>query len=489
MLDFSALAPRQIGVQSSENREIHFIPSCGRNVTSDQRIGLPIRHMDIVFERFLKSLERTERLPPRELARYHQGLLSRLVWHAHDKLAFYQSRLKPLMSQGEIDLSRWNSIPILSRDDVIAFGEQMRVTDLPAEYGEISEGRTSGSSGVPLKFATNHLVFVSANALFTRAVRRFGIDPSRPLAFIGRFRDQPVPAYPEGGATRGWSYADPTALYYKLELMTTPSDQQVEWLARKKAPYLATMPSGALGIAHAVTPEQGRALGIEAVILIGETVPAETRGLIAERLGARVVSIYACREIGHIASECEAGRYHVGVENALVEIVDSDGRDVPFGSRGRVVVTGLYNYVMPFIRYDIGDIAVAGSEACPCGRTLPIIEQIEGRRRNMFVFRDGTRFWPRSAMIRPMHAFVPFRRYQLVQLDHETIEFRYISDGSGREPNAAALNAYARQTIHPSITVHLVEVDHFTAEPSGKVQEFVSNLPAGRTLPPANTIT
>ena len=442
--------------------------------------------MDVVFERFLKSLERTERLPPRELARYRQELLVRLVRHAYDKLPFYRSRLKPLItSQGGIDLMQWNNVPLLTRDDVIARGHEMRVADLPAEYGEISEAQTSGSTGVPLKFATNHMVFISANALFTRTVRRFNIDPTRPLAFIGRFRDQPVPPYPEGAITKGWSYADPAALFYKLELMTTRSDQQVEWLARKKAPYLATMPSGALGIAHAVTPEQGRALRIEAVILIGETVPEGTRELIAERLGAPIVPIYACHEIGHIASECEAGRYHVGAENALVEIVDSQGRDVEFGRRGRVVVTGLYNYVMPFIRYDIGDIAVAGPESCPCGRTLPIIEQIEGRRRNMFVFRDGTRFWPRSAMIRPMRAFVPFRRYQLVQLDHETIEFRYIADGSGREPNIAALNAYARQTIHPSITFHLIEVDHFTAGPSGKVQEFVSNLPAAHTLPVA----
>jgi phenylacetate-CoA ligase len=445
--------------------------------------------MNVVFDQFLKAIERTERLPPRELARYHQELLIHLVRHAYDKLPFYRERLEPLFaSEGEIDLTRWNSVPILTRDDIIARGQEMRVADLPAEYGEISEAQTSGSTGVPLKLATNGMVFLAANALFTRAVRRFGIDPSRPLAFIGRFRDDPVPPYPDGAIKTGWSFSDPAAPFYKLELMTTLVDQQVEWLARRRAPYLATMPSGALGIAHAVTPEQGRALGIEVVILTGETVPDGTRELIAERLGARIVPIYACREIGHIASECEAGRYHVGVENALVEIVDNEGRDVAFGSRGRVVVTGLYNYVMPFIRYEIGDIAVAGSESCPCGRTLPIIKQIEGRRRNMFVFRDGTRFWPRSAMIRPMHAFVPFRRYQLVQLDHETIEFRYMTDGSGREPDVSALNAYARQTIHPSITLRVVAVDQFTAGPSGKVQEFVSNLAAASTLPVAGAL-
>jgi phenylacetate-CoA ligase len=106
---------------------------------------------------------------------------------------------------------------------------------------------------------------------------------------------------------------------------------------------------------------------------------------------------------------------------------------------------------MPFIRYEVGDIAVAGTGSCACGRTLPIIKRIEGRTRNVFVFRDGTRFWPRNSTVRPMHAFVPFRRYQWVQLDQENIEFRYTADGSGRPPDVAALNAYARQSIHPSL--------------------------------------
>ena len=239
-----------------------------------------------------------------------------------------------------------------------------------------------------------------------------------------------------------------------------------------------TVPSNALNICHAVTPEQGHALGIEVVVLIGETVPAGTRELIAERLGARTAAMYACQEIGHIASQCEAGRYHVDVENALVEIVDGGGRDVALGERGRVVVTGLYNYAMPLIRYEIGDIAVAGSEPCPCGRTLPVIERIEGRARNMFVFRDGARFWPSAAAIQPMRAFVPFSRYQIVQLDHETVEFRYTADGSGRKADLQELNRYARQAIHPSVTVRLLEVDHFSAGPNGKVQEFICNVSA-----------
>jgi phenylacetate-CoA ligase len=136
-----------------------------------------------------------------------------------------------------------------------------------------------------------------------------------------------------------------------------------------------------------------------------------------------------------------------------VEIVDDRGRDVRAGERGRVIVTGLYNYVMPFIRYELGDIAVAGAGNCPCGRTLPVIARVEGRSRNAFVFRDGSRMWPRTSMVRAMAPFVPFTRFQMVQLDFERIEFRYLPDGSGRAPDVAALNAHARAVFHPSVAL------------------------------------
>jgi phenylacetate-CoA ligase len=437
--------------------------------------------MKEIFDQFLGTLAKTERLPARALAHYQQGLLIRLVRHAHAALPFYRDRLACLVSaNGQVDLSRWSDVPILRRDEVAARGGEMRVHDLDPEYGEIAEARTSGSTGVALDIATNGMVYFCAMALLTRMARRFGMKTARPLATIGRYRYKPIPPWPEGSISSGWSMSDPDTPAYQLDL-TTPVVQQLEWLARRKAPYLRTQPSAALAIADAVTPGEGRALGIETVLLNGENVPEGARETIAERLGARAAVMYACQEIGHIASECEAApHYHVAAENALVEIVDDRGRDVRPGERGRVIVTGLYNYVMPFIRYELGDIAVAGMEGCPCGRTLPVIAQVEGRSRNAFVFRDGSRMWPRPSMVRAMAPFVPFSRFQLVQRDFEKIEFRYVPDGSGRAPDVVGLNLHARAAFHPSVEFEPVAVAALRPGESGKFEEFICEVPAAR---------
>ena len=95
---------------------------------------------DEVFNQFLKALERTERMPLRDLARYQERLLIRLVRHASENLPYYHRRLAPVFTaDGNVDLSRWNDLPILTRDEAVAHGADMRVLGLSAEYGAVGE--------------------------------------------------------------------------------------------------------------------------------------------------------------------------------------------------------------------------------------------------------------------------------------------------------------------------------------------------------------
>jgi phenylacetate-CoA ligase len=431
--------------------------------------------MNEAFGRYLSTLVQTERMPLPNLARYQEQLLVRLVRHASEHLPFYRERLNCLFTpDGTADLSRWTEVPLLTRDDVVVHGDKMRVSKLPADCGAISEIRSSGSTGAPLNIASNSLVFMSANALLARVARWFNLDPSRPLAAIRRFVYEPPPSSPDGRVRAGWLLSHPETPYYEIELLT-PIEQQLTWLARRQPAYLLTQASHALALAHSVAPPEGRALGIEAVVAVGETVPDGARELVAERLGARLIAFYSCQEIGGLACECNAApHYHVAAESAFIEILDDQGRDVAPGERGRVVVTGFYNYAMPFIRYVLGDVAVAGKGPCVCGRGLPVIEQVLGRSNAAFLFRDGTRVWLRGSLVRAMRIFVPFSRFQLVQRDYENIEFRYVPDGSGRKPDIAALNAHARKVIHPSVIMSVTKVDQLRPGPSGKLDEFVS---------------
>jgi phenylacetate-CoA ligase len=212
------------------------------------------------------------------------------------------------------------------------------------------------------------------------------------------------------------------------------------------------------------------------VFAIAETVLPSQREIVAERLGTMIAGIYSCQEVGVIATECpQEPCYHVVAENVLVEILGQDGAAVRPGEVGQVVVTGLYNYAMPFIRYAIGDVATAGPESCACGRSLPVIAQVEGRTRHAFVFKDGSRIWPRLSNFQ-VENFISCREFQLVQLDRERIEFRYVPDGGGRPPDHAGLGAHLQERLHPSVVVSIVAMDAIPRGRGGKFDPFLSQV-------------
>src|SRR3970282_2226821 len=99
-----------------------------------------------------------------------------------------------------------------------------------------------------------------------------------------------APQYPEGRELHGWSHAHPDSTSYSIDLLT-PVEQQLEWLLRRKAPYLMTSSSNALALAYAATPEQARELAIEFVFAIAETVLPKQREVIRQRLGAPLGAI------------------------------------------------------------------------------------------------------------------------------------------------------------------------------------------------------
>jgi phenylacetate-CoA ligase len=436
--------------------------------------------MDGSFASYLRVLKDSEWLRPEELAQFQAWRLERLVRHACARTQFYRDRLAVLFDTvGNLDLSRWSEVPILVRTDVAAHSHEMRVADLSNEFGAVIEIQTSGTLGTPLKVAVNEMVPLSTNASLARLARWFGLDVSRSLATIKTFPGDDSARYPAGKNSKGWVRGQAGG-HFLLDVATSIREQ-LEWLSRVHAPYLLTYPSNVYALAEAVSPREGRALEIEAVFGFAETVPDGARELVGERFGARLIPFYSTREIGVIAIQCpETPHYHVAAENVVMELLDDEGNDVPVGERGRVVITGLQNYAMPFIRYAIGDVAIASNKICPCGRSLPVIERIEGRVRNAFTFRDGTRVWPRGWLAREMQAFVPFRQYQMVQTDFEAIEFRYVPDGSGREPDLSGLMSLAKQKMHPSVNISLAPMAELPRGPSGKFEDYIS-LVTGRS--------
>jgi phenylacetate-CoA ligase len=104
------------------------------------------------------------------------------------------------------------------------------------------------------------------------------------------------------------------------------------------------------------------------------------RETIERVFGCKVFDSYGCREISQIATECEAHNgLHTVFENQYVELIDQE-----------IVVTNLNNYLMPFIRYKVGDLASAiDYTPCSCGRCSPRIVSLVGRDNDNIELPNG----------------------------------------------------------------------------------------------------
>ena len=111
---------------------------------------------------------------------------------------------------------------------------------------------------------------------------------------------------------------------------------------------------------------------------------------------ARVFSTYASSEIITTFCECNAQQGgHLHPDLAILEIVDENGRFLPPGKLGEVVVTPMAVEGMPLIRFKTGDVSFLIDNPCSCGRFSPRLGPILGRKKQMMKVQ-GTTLYPQA---------------------------------------------------------------------------------------------
>ncbi len=126
--------------------------------------------------------------------------------------------------------------------------------------------------------------------------------------------------------------------------------------------------------------EEVRKIGIKFIEVTAAKLEKEEIDYFEELFNAPVRNQYGCREVWNIAYECKCGRMHVNNSNLMVDIVDENGKSVPSGKVGEVVVTSTYSKITPFIKYYLGDYASISLEECECGNKAPILTLQGGRK-------------------------------------------------------------------------------------------------------------
>ena len=427
---------------------------------------------DKIVLQFRDVLAETERLSPGDLQSYQEKLLEPLLLHARQYVPFYGQRLAPVFRNGALDLGRFNDIPILTRAQAQANVKALASVDLPPHVGGVETEETSGSTGRPFVHRRNALVTIANLALTDRVLGWWDFDGNKTMAtFISRHPERAPP--PSGATVTGWRTGF-SGLHHLID-MWADTEVQIDWLLERKPHYLTAYSSALLALAERVQ-RRGVSLRFERINSIATAMSDEIRQACRDVFGARPIDQYGAQEVGLIACECPVcGQYHLGAEAMRVEILRDDDSPCSPGETGRIIVTSFYNYAMPFIRYEIGDYAVAGPAKVKCPIRLPTLTRVLGRYRNTFTLKDGRIIYPYVTIGR-FRDFISFEQVQVVQTDYDAIEVRYVPL-SNAKPDEAGLQAYLREAIDKSLNVRAVAVGEIPRSTSGKFEDFLSLVP------------
>jgi phenylacetate-CoA ligase len=237
--------------------------------------------------------------------------------------------------------------------------------------------------------------------------------------------------------------------------------------------YLLSFPSYADRLASRII-EEGLELPEYPRVFVsqGETLTEFDRELIKKAFRCEVINRYGLLEVPNIAQTCpdNPDLLHVDVERALVRVVRDDGTEAGPGEMGRIVITDLANYVMPFINYDTGDWGVAG-DACTCGRGLPTLERLEGRTSEVIRTPSGKLL--ASSTLGPLlvdvWATLPaIWEYQAVQIASDKVVLKVVPGPDYARETEKKLARGLEEFLGDGMQVDVERVERIETEPSGK---------------------
>ena len=416
---------------------------------------------------YLREYERNQWLAPEQLEALQWSKLQQLIEYCWHHVPYYQAKWRPLGVAGPQDVctpADYARLPPLTKPEIRAHFDQLIA---PAHRERLLYKTTGGSTGEPLRFGYTRESYERRVAVMHRGYGWAGARMGQRTLYLWGLPERPtrkdrlyhlaynrrmLNAFDMNEQTMG-PYADTFARFRPQTVVgyVAPLVRMAEWLL-----------------------EHGRQLPApERVLTAAEALHAPQRQLIERVFGCPVFDTYGCREFMLIAAECEHQGLHTTSDHLLVELGASvDGSD---DGPHELIVTDLHNYGMPLLRYLNGDLARTGQGRCACGRGLPLLGGIEGRKLDALRSADG-RFVPGEHVVYAFLGAKGVRRYQAVQRTIDRVEVSIVRDDDFDADSVEHARDVLQKALGPATTLAFAYTDEIPLTATGKHRVTVSEL-------------
>jgi phenylacetate-CoA ligase len=399
------------------------------------------------------------------------GRLRRLLTDASRHVPYYrrvfdEARFDPSATRSLGDLAR---LPFLTKALIRANTDALKADDAPA----LRRYNTGGSSGEPLVFYIGKGRVSHDVAAKWRATRWWGVDIGDPEVVLW---GSPIEL---GAQDRMRLLRDRlmrTKLLPAFDMSLANLDRFVAEIRARRPRMLFGYPSALAKVAaHAKARGQRLDdLGVRVAFVTSEMLYDHQRELIGNAFGCKVANGYGGRDAGFIAHQCPQGGMHISAEDIVVEIVGPGDEPVADGEPGEIVVTHLATRDFPFIRYRTGDIGILAQRMCACGRSLPLLEEIQGRSTDFVIAADGT-VMHGLALIYILRDLPGITSFKIVQESRQRVRVQIVAAADFPSAMDQRIRDGFRARLGASVEVTIERVDVIEPERSGKFRYVVSH--------------
>ena len=356
-----------------------------------------------------------------ELEMQQNNSLKRLIIFCSDHVPHYQRLFKKLdISPHDINtIHDLQKLPILTKARIKSDPESFYPVNVKTKF---INGSTGGSTGVPLKYRMSPECYERGVALLFKGWGKAGYRLGDRLAIIA---GASLVSNRESIKKNVKDVFLNFRHFSSYGMNSNMLDRYILKMNQWKPSYLRGYASSLYLLAKHIE-QNGIQIKfiLKGVFSTAEVLTIRQRELIEKVFNVKVYDNYGLNDGGLSAFECNLHKgMHIDYERSILQIVNDAGKAVE-DKLGRIVATSLYNYAMPFIRYDTGDVGLIDRFPCPCGDNRPLLKQIYGRTTDYLKLNDKI---IGSPVLTVLMGKTNIETYQIVQTHLDEINIKYIS--------------------------------------------------------------
>ncbi len=384
----------------------------------------------------------------------HYGDIMRQIGYNphHDYKGGADLRLLPVMTKSglkQIDSSR--------------LIDRRRQSKLPQFFCD----HTSGTTGTPTTVYRSRRERALQIAKWLRVMFHNGYSPrDRVLSFTSPARLSP-----------GRSLIQRTGLFRRLAIdYNLPPADSVELILRYRPQVIYGNRSSFDLVCDELSKRKIMIEGVKLVLAGGEVISERSRSLCKRTLAVDMTGMYGSVEMGIMAYQTRPDSpYRLSEDLTYFEFLDGDNNACLRGNQARIVVTDLTGTLMPFIRYDQGDIVVFDEKRSNDGLATRSLVAIQGRDDDFAVLPDGSRRTFKH-FYEVIDVFDYIHGCRIVQKRLDLFDVRIVCDPVYFESIQQPLHEQLAATCPSGILFEVRRVATLPPDPGGKLRLLISEV-------------